>query len=283
MSVTDLTKGIYRRIYSGYRTGKRINSVSIQAEAWFWRLHAIADDFGNFPAEASLCRALAAPLRRTLRDADVHRWLCELRKANLTVHYEAAGETYGHVLGFLVLQPKAKNGKRVRRHPAWPGEQAEIAQGGIRVNPDQSAASEAEAEPEDQEHSHLEDGPPVVDRRARTAAAPKAGASLQKVSPEPSASDSQERTARLRARMHWLLESARLYAPAASPQGKADRTSAERLFDEYLWPDGADAAESAGHVERARALIPKAKRNGDTPMAWLTKRVYELVREEVRR
>jgi hypothetical protein len=32
----DMTKGMYRRIYSGFLNGKRINAVSEGAENWFW-------------------------------------------------------------------------------------------------------------------------------------------------------------------------------------------------------------------------------------------------------
>ena len=63
-AVTDLTRGVYRRLYSGFIKGQRINKLSLQAEAWFWRVFAVADDFGNCEAEPELLRASTAGRRK---------------------------------------------------------------------------------------------------------------------------------------------------------------------------------------------------------------------------
>ena len=50
----DLTRGSYRRVYAGFIAGKRICKLSMLAEAFFWRLHAVADDFGNCVGDPAL-------------------------------------------------------------------------------------------------------------------------------------------------------------------------------------------------------------------------------------
>lgn len=145
----DLTRGIYRRVYSGARTGRRINKVSIGAEFLFWRLHMIADDFGNFMADPSMIRSEAMP-RRDVPLAEIEAWIKELADIKLIKIYTVDGEQYGHVIDFMLLQPCAKNGRRVRRMPKAPdendtgkaGEDSELPASngtlGIRVHPGES-------------------------------------------------------------------------------------------------------------------------------------------------
>jgi hypothetical protein len=122
---TDLTRGIYRRIYSGFLHGKRINSVSIEAEAWFWRVHSLADDFGNFRADPEVLRAEASPKRR-VSAAKVAGWMQELASARLVTPYAVDGDPFAHIEGFVELQPaSSKNGKRTQRCPAGQGESRE--------------------------------------------------------------------------------------------------------------------------------------------------------------
>lgn len=126
-SILDLTRGRYRRQYDGFLNGRRINAVSRLAEWWFWRLHAIADDFGNFLCDPIHLRNTAAP-RRDITPSEADALTKECSTGNLIEMYEAKGEPYGHVVGFLVLQPPPRNGRRVRRYPAFPGEQSELDQ-----------------------------------------------------------------------------------------------------------------------------------------------------------
>lgn len=118
---TDLTLGIYRRIYSGFVTGRRINSVSVDAEAFFWRLHAVADDFGNLPLSPIILKGIAAPLRGWLA-CDIERMVKELIGANLITTYESNRDTYGHIEGWDVRQPAPRNGRRVKKWPFNPNE-----------------------------------------------------------------------------------------------------------------------------------------------------------------
>lgn len=128
-TTTDMTGGLYRRIYAGFITGKRINAVSWGAEAWFWRLHAIADDFGNLPGDPIIMRAFAAPRRDLTIDA-VISMTAELTQQRLIMEYQHNGDSYVHIDGFESRQPAGKNGKRIQRHPIHPG--------CIQVNPGES-------------------------------------------------------------------------------------------------------------------------------------------------
>lgn len=115
-SIIDLTRGIYRRVYSGFRSGRRINAVSIGAEAWFWRLLMIADDYGNFAAEPELVWGEASGRRRvTLEQSE--SWIKELADMNLVRLYTVTGDRYGSIVGFDETQVPPRNGRKVKRVP----------------------------------------------------------------------------------------------------------------------------------------------------------------------
>lgn len=119
--ITDLTRGIYRRIYAGFLNGRRINSVTVSAEAWFWRLNAVADDFGNFRADPKVLSVEASP-RRKISPEQCEKWMDELERVSLIGFYTVEGDRYGYIVGFKELQPAGKNGRRVQRFPVNPGE-----------------------------------------------------------------------------------------------------------------------------------------------------------------
>ncbi len=119
--MADITKGIYRRIYAGYIWGKRLCAVPIASEAWFWRLHAVADDYGNLPAEET---RLVSEVRgyRKERNADILRACADLEKVRLIAPYTSESETFYHIISFEQMQPAPRNGKRVRKYPPHPPE-----------------------------------------------------------------------------------------------------------------------------------------------------------------
>lgn len=132
-AVTDLTRGVYRRIYSGFTTGQRINKLSLPAEAWFWRILVMVDDFGNGHADPDICHAKTAGKRTSkVSPKHVSGWLREMQQAGLITFYEHKGDPYLHVVGFEESQPGGRNGKRIKRFPL-PGES-----GCIQMNPDES-------------------------------------------------------------------------------------------------------------------------------------------------
>jgi len=205
-TVIDLQHGIFRRIYAAAVSGQRINRVNMQAECLFWRLHMIADDFGNFDADVDLVRAYALPKRRGLGPRTIERWLTQLIDAGLIVLYEDQGDRLGHIVGFLHMQPRNRSGRRVRRIHAWPGEAAEEAgesppeddgldepsggdggpggtpgspgeNGGYQSENESEDQSENQSENEDQAQAQTRSGPDVTPRRATRR--------LQPVSPSP--------------------------------------------------------------------------------------------------
>jgi hypothetical protein len=149
-AVTDLTRGVYRRLYSGFTKGQRINRLTLQAEAWFWRVLATVDDFGNGDADPELCHAMTAG-RRKVTPKQISGWLREMKDAGLIRFYEAKGEPYLQVVGFETSQPAGKNGKRMKRFP-FPGESE-----GIRVNPELSGSAQASEHTNDNENNNEDD------------------------------------------------------------------------------------------------------------------------------
>lgn len=117
--VTDLTRGIYRRIYSGFPMGKRINEVSIEAEAWFWRFHTMVDDFGSAPADPDSLFRGTAGRRQKVTCENVISWFNECWSTGLLSVYEIDGERFFHIVKFEELQPAGKNGRRVQRYPFY--------------------------------------------------------------------------------------------------------------------------------------------------------------------
>lgn len=140
-AVTDLTRGVYRRLYAGFIKGQRINKLSLQAEAWFWRVFAVADDFGNCEAEPELLKD-ATKGRRKVTTKQIERWLNEMEAVGLVSFYFNKAERYLHIYKFEQTQPAGKNGKRLKRFPL-PGESD-----GIQMNPELSSASHSDP------HSH---------------------------------------------------------------------------------------------------------------------------------
>lgn len=147
--VTDLTRGVYRRLYSGFIRGRRINKLSLNAEAWFWRVIATVDDFGNGDADPDLCRDSTAG-RRKVSAKQVAEWLEEMRSVELITFYKAKGELYLHVTGFETTQPAGKNGRRIRRYPG-PDESE-----GIQVIPDVVSASYSEDDNDNEDDNESE-------------------------------------------------------------------------------------------------------------------------------
>lgn len=150
--IIDMTRGVYRRVYAGFLTGRRINSVSIPAEAWFWRLLMVADDFGNLHAEPELLKNTVAPLRKCTRP-QAKQWTAELIKAGLVTSYESNGEKYLHINDFEQTQPAGRNGRRIKKYPG-----CEIPGNPEKPCKSVHAHSEAEAEAHTDTHPHTDRG-----------------------------------------------------------------------------------------------------------------------------
>lgn len=122
-TVTDLTRGGYRRVYDqGYLYGRRINSVSPIAEFAFTRLILLADDFGNLEGALDMIAAKAFPLRRDVTEAQIGEWVDELKRAGLVDPYVADGRGWLHIANFEAMQPaRGAHRKRVAKCPAHDG------------------------------------------------------------------------------------------------------------------------------------------------------------------
>lgn len=146
--MTQVARGIYRRIYAGFLNGERINSVSWKAEAWFWRLQALADDLGHLPGNPRYLAVAASP-RREVSTAEAARLTDELVAAQLVQRYEAEGQPYLAIAPneWNEIQPAGKNGKRLARHPVPPGSILDSPKGESQVNPDFSKVNPAPPTP----------------------------------------------------------------------------------------------------------------------------------------
>lgn len=115
----DYTHGFYRRIYQGFVRGHRINSVSLEAEAIFWRMTVQADDCGNMDAdERFIVRDLEG--RRDFTAEQVKGWIDELEQAGLVRRYVVAGKHFVSICDFLTFQPSPNGKVPINKHPLPP-------------------------------------------------------------------------------------------------------------------------------------------------------------------
>jgi len=271
-TVMDLTKGIYRRIYSGALYGKRVNSVSAGAELLLWRIHMVADDLGNFPADSDRLAPEAMPLRNTATPKRIAGWLGELAKVKLITTYESGGEQFGHVCGWMDMQPANRNGRRIQKYPGAngcdagnPGESK-----AIQGDPGESRAPETETETESETY-------PDTYSETETSGQNNSGGT--------SDSDSSDKPiARPVAKLRFFeavepaLGSCGAGSgrhPAGSPQYTADHTVVMQWWDEVIWPDGRDPPECIERFEQVVKLAHQAKTKRK-PMAWLTARIKTM-------
>jgi hypothetical protein len=139
VSVVDLTKGWYRRIYSGFKADVRVCALSEPAEMWFWRLVVGADDFGNQDADPSILWATAVGRRKSVSLEASERYVSELIRHGLVTMYHVRGERYLHINDFEENQPAGRNGKKAKRVPFLSeAEDNPDLSGSIQVNPDSS-------------------------------------------------------------------------------------------------------------------------------------------------
>lgn len=76
-------------------TSENIDSLTADAERFFYRLTVVCDDFGRMDARPSVLRARCFPLKLDrITDGDVAVWMDELTEADLVRVYEADGRPY---------------------------------------------------------------------------------------------------------------------------------------------------------------------------------------------
>jgi len=168
MLTTDITKGFYKRIYAGFIKSHKVNQLSIGGEAWFWRVLAVADDFGNTHAEPLLVHQATVGRRTGVTAEMIAGWLEEMHEVGLIQFYaDESGDKYLHIIGHEELQPAGKNGKRVKRFPI--PDESKI----IQSNPDflnSSLASHSHTQEDTQEEKIAAKKPRPRDPRLDEAA-----------------------------------------------------------------------------------------------------------------
>lgn len=144
----DLTRDLYRTFYIRWLVGERINAVSPDAELVFFRLHFIADPFGNF--HASLHRILEDAFRFRPQWATLEnlgRWLSELERPTssdgtalrpLLSRYEGEGLYLYHIHDYVFWQ-STPNGKRSHHVHESPWDRRDLERLlATKKNPDKS-------------------------------------------------------------------------------------------------------------------------------------------------
>lgn len=310
MDAGTLSKGFWRRLYPAATAGRRINAVSAGAERCFWRANMIADDLGNFPADPDRFAREAFKVGALPPPHEVAVWLAELADihdaagkplGDLVTFYEAEGESYGHIVGFEVLQPLGfvnKNPRKpVQKYPAPHSE-------GKAYGDPSAVRAGLETTPNDgPEHDELRRAT-IGDERQRSVTN---GNGRQR--PEDESEDSERKNqtnpksksadgsdslgsarqdfsgsgsgrpldlgdphlARLKGRQRWLVSVSRLWTDRKPGQRDADETSSKQMFDD-IWPEDSQAEHGAASLVSALALVKQAGQK-DTPMAWLTARI----------
>lgn len=79
---------------------EKIESISFQAEVLLVRLIMKADDFGSYYGNPKLIKSFCFPLRDSIREADISRWLHELASAGLIVFYAAENKRLLNIINF---------------------------------------------------------------------------------------------------------------------------------------------------------------------------------------
>jgi hypothetical protein len=95
-----------------------VNALSAGAETLFVRLIMKADDYGCFHGNPALVRSFCFPLKETMRNTEISRWLDELQAAGIIAVYthETDGKTYLQIKNFKQRLKQSRH-----RFPMPPG------------------------------------------------------------------------------------------------------------------------------------------------------------------
>jgi hypothetical protein len=87
-----------RLLKEGIVDSDKINSLSAQAEVFFYRLLVVSDDFGCMDARTSILRARCFPLRDNITGDHINKWIAELLEQKLLISYSCEGQPYIQIL-----------------------------------------------------------------------------------------------------------------------------------------------------------------------------------------
>src|SRR5260221_8297957 len=88
------------RVLRDWTDSDKVDLLTVDAERFFTRLIMKADDFGCFYAEPRRLRIALFPLKDTIRDTDISRWLAECEKAVLVRCYDDADKRFLAIFDF---------------------------------------------------------------------------------------------------------------------------------------------------------------------------------------
>lgn len=259
----DMTNGVYRKLYQGLCTGRRINAVSLKAFCVFWHCYMLADDFGNLSGDPHLIKSHGLPYRKEISRGQIPTLIDELAftAPPLLMRYRVKDEDYIHISDFERLQPAGKNGRRIRRVPpplVNPGES-----GGIQGNPgNPKKSSPAHAESDSDSDMNAETESDAESEADAGGASPKGARKASSPSLSP----------RLNARVTWLARCDPLFGKG--DQRRRDHLAAAALFDDTIWPADDDEKTSADMFRKALEIVRRSTGTNNR-MAYVTRAVFD--------
>lgn len=88
------------RILRDWTASERIDKLSVNAEVFFTRLIMKVDDYGALYANTRLLRAALFPLRTSIKEENISKWLRECQDVGVIKTYSAAGKDYLQIIDF---------------------------------------------------------------------------------------------------------------------------------------------------------------------------------------
>lgn len=88
------------RVLRDWTGSEKMHKLSAEGERFFARLIMKADDFGCYPANATLLKSHLFPLNEDLKSVEVDRWMMECHALELIILYEVAGKRYLQIVDF---------------------------------------------------------------------------------------------------------------------------------------------------------------------------------------
>lgn len=104
------------RILRDWTDSDTVDKLTVDAERFFTRLIMKADDFGRYFAEAKRLKSFLFPLKDSIRDTDICRWLAECEKVAMIRCYDAAGKRYLEICDF---RQRLRQMREIYPAPDW--------------------------------------------------------------------------------------------------------------------------------------------------------------------
>lgn len=86
-----------RLLKEGINDSAKINRLDWPEEVFFYRLLVIADDYGRVDARPAILRARCFPLKESLTNNQVEKWLMGLQSAALLYRYQVGSEVFAEI------------------------------------------------------------------------------------------------------------------------------------------------------------------------------------------